>query len=126
MFRVMLILCVSAVMAVAGGVALGQTLAEAESAAALRWQCEPMLAAGGQWVLRCEDLQAQADFDPALSDAPGLKPWYVPTWSMPIDPRMTVQLIRAALCRGAPCGVSLKMDNRQPLGQLWTGPLSLR
>lgn len=30
-----------------------------------RWQCDLMFAPDERWLLRCDDLQAQTDFDPA-------------------------------------------------------------
>ena len=106
---------------------MGQTpTAFADASPGVRWQCEPQPAPGDLWVLRCDDVQEQIDDDPALSDGPPKSGWTIPTWGMPLDPQMTVQLVRAALCRGADCGVSLKMDNRQWRGVVWTGPLSWR
>lgn len=118
--------CIAIAATIVAAPGLAQEFAAPETAVTLRWQCEPQAAPGGQWVLRCDDPRVRLEDDPALNDGAPKSTWYVPTWSMPVDPDMTVYLIRAALCRGAQCVVTLKMDNRQPAGVVWAGPVTVR
>lgn len=114
MFRALLMLLLSVLLAAAGPFVHAQSPDIAAERALRRphWQCDLMFTAGDRWQLRCDDLQAQTDFDPALEDASPPVSWYVPTYSAPIDPRKVVELIRAVLCRGAPCEVQLTVYPR--------------
>lgn len=70
------------------------------------WVCAPGVDGNGLWHLRCEDHNpvALAGLS-ALDREPGIRYWFVPTYSLPIDPEFARQLVRATLCAGAPCPV---------------------
>lgn len=80
------------------------------------WVCEPHVDSSGLWGLRCEDLDVLFDDDLALaaSDRAAPRWWMVPTYSPPMDAEFARRLVRATLCGGAACRVSLTLDDAPP------------
>jgi hypothetical protein len=110
MRRAAVILCLSCLLALTASAVQAQSAVEVARRAnsRLRWQCELEFAPSERWLLHCDDAQAEAEFDPALDDAPP-RGWYITTFSAPVDPLKIVQLVRAVLCSGAPCEVLLNI-----------------